>query len=113
MSIAVFFAIVVTWDVTAYYVMDRNTGEMLIEYQPATVSKSTLALYTFDGMAATMRMNDFLAPFTDWCGTYYAQPLSGTLPARWPRPSSLSLNRACRREKRGEHQGKLHRPLPH
>lgn len=40
------------------------------------MSKSTLALYTFDGFAQEVDMNFFLDLFTTWCGSYYNETLS-------------------------------------
>jgi len=64
------------WNVSTYYVWDRENSVPLAEIQPSTVSKSTLALYTFDGLAQEVEVNFFLVIFTQWCGSYYNETLS-------------------------------------
>jgi len=64
------------WSTSNYYVWDRTTNVAVVEIQPASVSKSTLAFYSFDGVALTVNLNFFLVIFTDWCGHYYNENLT-------------------------------------
>ena len=42
------------------------------------MSKSTLAFYTFDGLALSVNLNFFLVIFTDWCAVYYNETLDNS-----------------------------------
>jgi len=64
------------WNTTDYYVWDRQHNIPVVEIQPTAVSKSTLAFYTFDGLALTVNLNFFLVLFTDWCADYYTENLT-------------------------------------
>ena len=91
------------WQTQDYYVYDRQSDIFVVEVQPVTVSKSTLALYTVDGAATAFKMNIFLVPFTTYCGTLYRTPLT-TCTQSWPRgleagSQGLQLTRRCRRSR--------------
>ena len=64
------------WNISTYYVLDRESQQSLEEIQPSAVTKSTLAFYTFDGLAVSMDINFFLVIFTDWCAVYYNETLT-------------------------------------
>lgn len=95
---------------------------MQVEIQPVTVSKSTLALYSVDGMATALQMNIFLEAFTNICGVLYRTPLTtGTVERDRTRDGPRELTCAVdpwagvayRGSEEGGNLRRLRRPVRH
>lgn len=69
--IVLFFAL----GVEPYYVLDRQTGAVVDEFQPKVVAKAIGLIYAYDRWASIMRMDWMLQAQTKACGTIYKKTL--------------------------------------
>lgn len=67
---------VLGWNMSMYSVWDRTTHAPAEEFQPQMVGKALALAYSFDGLAARLRLNWLLGTYSVSCGAKYSAELT-------------------------------------
>lgn len=62
--------------IPSYRVIDRESLESVVEFQPSTISKSVAIVYHFAGFASLLKFNWIFRVQSNFCGVYYSSELS-------------------------------------
>ena len=78
LSLALMLAVIYTWEVKAYQVLNRSPSPMsvaptsMVEFQPSTTAKTLQLMYSWPGLATDMRMAIYVKLLTQQCGKQYS-----------------------------------------